>query len=147
MNISTYEARLKALATHNASVDNAIDGLDERVEALEGGGGGSGDGAFIITIDGQSMTSDKTFLEVKNAVLNNALIVVDLGDNNIFPDSVQYTDDESDIYINITMFGTNRINSTQTGVVTRLKFNLHPNDSLELGTNKYYTFAITEVSE
>lgn len=144
MNISTYEARLKALANHNTSVDNAIDGLDERVEALEGGGG-SGDGVFIITIDFQNVTSDKTFSEVKNAVLNNEFIVLSEGRSKIIPDRVVYTDDESDIYISTISLGIQEGEPSQ-GYIYDTSFLLHPNDSLEIQTDTSYTFTVTEVS-
>lgn len=127
MNISTYESKINAL------------------EAGGGGGGGSSDELFVITIDYQKMTSDKTFSEVRNAVLNNAVILINIvGGSFIIPDGVQSGGDDNDIYIFIKDIKVNKRPKLE-GSISVGTFILHPNNELEMVQSKHYTFAVTEV--
>lgn len=125
MNISTYESQIKALEA--------------------GGGGGSSDGLFMITLDVDNMTSDKTFSEVKNAVLNNTPILINLG-SIILPDIIIYDGDENDISIQTTMYSI-RPGTTPLGTIFFMVFRLSPNNVLTIGEQKGYTYEITEVNE
>ncbi len=126
MNISTYESKINALETGG------------------GGGGESSDGVFVITIDMDNMTSDKTFSEVKNAVLNNTPILINLG-TYILPDIVGYDDYENIIQIQLTMLSI-RNGQTPLGSIFFETLKLNPNDELTIFFQKAYTFEITEVN-
>lgn len=127
MNISTYESKINAL------------------EAGGGGGGGSSDELFVITIDYQNMTCDKTFSEVRNAVLNNAVILTNMGGGTfIIPDTVQSEGDDTDIYIYITLITVNK-SPTLVGTISTAMVILHPDNRLEAGSSNQYTFVVTEV--
>lgn len=125
MNISTYESQIKALEAGGG-----------------GGGGGSSDGVFVITIDFDNMTSDKTFSEVKNAVLNKTPILINLG-SYMLPDLVAYTDDETEIAIDVSaIWVTPR--PTPTGSIQVTSFGLYSDNTLTLMHDRLYNFTVTE---
>lgn len=124
MNISTYESKINAL------------------EAGGGGGGGSSDGVFVITIDEQNQTSDKTFSEVKNAVLSKKPILINFG-SYMIPDAVAYTDDKTDISIEVSAIGVTPL-PTPTGSIEVVAFSLHTDNTLTMNYDRIYTFTVTE---
>lgn len=127
MNISTYESQIKALEAGGG-----------------GGGGGSSDGVFLITINPQITSCDKTFAEVKNAVLNNTIVFVKL-DSIVLPNFVEYIDDNEPIFFSLTRFGITPA-TTPIGTADLMTILLNPDESVTVDSNNHYTFAITEVT-
>lgn len=127
MNISTYESQIKALEAGGG-----------------GGGGGSSDGLFVITIDFDTMSLDKTFSEVKNAVLNNIPILIDAGIKT-FPADIFYDDIGDYIQFQLTTVGA-YLNPTPSGLLTYIIYKLSSDDALTVTVGRYFTFEITEVN-
>ena len=126
MNISTYESKINAL------------------EAGGGGGGGASDGVFVITIDMEKMTSDKAFSEVKNALLNNTLILIDAG-MKTFPDDIFYDEIDNYIQFQLTTVSIN-LSPTPSGLITYVIYKLSSDNALTVTVGRGFTFEITEVN-